>query len=304
MAWRRPLNLDYLVIGHITRDLTASSARRPRVEFRAVPPRVGGTAAYVARTARALGRRVGVVTSAPPELELQEELGDVKIAIRASRVSTTFVNIYDGGRHQAVRSVAPTIGPAFVPADWHTSLVHVAPVARECDPSLVTGFPGAFVGVTPQGWMRQWNEAGRVSRRDWSEAEMILPHADAVVLSEEDVAGDRSLAEDYARRTSCLVLTEGAAGCTVYSAGDAYQIPAPKAIQVDPTGAGDVFAACFFDALQQTRDPRKAARFANCCAAWSVERTGLSGTPLPAEVARCWGLITGAGNHGHSLRAG
>jgi len=43
--------VDYLVIGHIACDLTPAG------------PRLGGTAAYAALTARALGLRVGVVTA-------------------------------------------------------------------------------------------------------------------------------------------------------------------------------------------------------------------------------------------------
>ncbi len=43
--------VDYLVIGHIARDLTPSG------------PRLGGTVAYSGLTARALGLRVGIVTS-------------------------------------------------------------------------------------------------------------------------------------------------------------------------------------------------------------------------------------------------
>lgn len=295
---------DYLVIGHVTRDLIASRSQQPCGDLKPVPSRLGGTAAYAARTARAMGCRVGVVTSAGPDLELNDELRDVRIASRSAQESTTFLNIYEDERRQVVRSVAQPIEPAAVPGNWRASLVHIGPVVGECDPSLVTSFPGAFIGVTPQGWMREWDEAGHVRRCRWSGAAAVLPHADAVVLSEEDVAGDRSLVADYAQQTRCLALTQGAAGCTVYAGDAIYQIPAPRVRETDPTGAGDVFAAAFFCALHQTRDPRKAARFGNCCAARSVTRPGLSGSPQTAEVVRCRREMMGMGNDGHSLRAG
>ena len=47
--------VDYLVIGHVAHDLTPEG------------PRLGGTVAYSALTARALGLRVGVVTAAGEE---------------------------------------------------------------------------------------------------------------------------------------------------------------------------------------------------------------------------------------------
>ena len=51
--------VDYLVIGHVAHDLTPEGSR------------LGGTAAYAALTARALGYRVGIVTAAGPETSLE-----------------------------------------------------------------------------------------------------------------------------------------------------------------------------------------------------------------------------------------
>ncbi len=50
--------IDYLVIGHISCDITPAGGR------------LGGTAAYSALTARALGLRVGIVTAWGGELPL------------------------------------------------------------------------------------------------------------------------------------------------------------------------------------------------------------------------------------------
>jgi sugar/nucleoside kinase (ribokinase family) len=56
---------------------------------------------------------------------------------------------------------------------------------------------------------------------------------------------------------------------------------------VDPTGAGDVFAAAFFVRLTQTGDPWKAARFANRLATASITLEGVGG--LGAMVANLAG---------------
>ena len=274
------IKLDYLVIGHVTRDLVDGVFT------------IGGTVSYAARTARALDCRVGVVTSANPGLDLSEILDGITVTCFPAATTTTFKNIYtSNGRRQVLRGVAETLVPTMVPPDWQTTIVHLGPVARECDPELVTGFGDAFVGLTPQGWMRRWDQAGHVSCCQWEEAEPLLARADAVVLSDEDIEGDETLVARYAAQTRLLVLTQGAAGCTVYMAGQARHFPAPPVHEVGPTGAGDVFAAAFFVWLQREGDPWIAARFANCVAAGSVTRTGLSGTPSPKEVARCqWAL--------------
>jgi sugar/nucleoside kinase (ribokinase family) len=56
---------------------------------------------------------------------------------------------------------------------------------------------------------------------------------------------------------------------------------------VDPTGAGDVFAAAFFINLFETNDAWASARFANQVAALSITRIGLAGIPTAEEVSLC-----------------
>ncbi|MFW6082627.1 MAG: PfkB family carbohydrate kinase, partial [Chloroflexota bacterium] len=236
----------------------------------------------------ALGAQVGVVTSAGPELDLGRALKDVLISRLPASKSTTFENVYTGrGRQQVIRSRAGQLGREAIPRDWVAGVVHIGPVAQECDPALVDGFKDAFVGVTPQGWMRAWDRTGRVRRIPWPEADHVLPRADAVVLSDEDVDGDETVIAEYAREARCLAVTRGGAGCTVYSDGSIRHIGAPQADEVDPTGAGDVFAASFFYALAQGHHAWIAARFANCIAARSVTRRGLLSTPSDREVAHC-----------------
>jgi len=261
---------------------------------------------YAARTAQALGCRVGVVTSAGPDLALGKPLAGVRIQRHLAPTSTVFENVYtETGRRQMVHAVAAPLGPGAVPDEWEARLIHIGPVARECDPALVSSFAEAFIGVTPQGWMRQWDHAGSVSPRPWREAEHVLSNADAVVLSEEDIQRDWSLVARYARQSRCLALTQGAAGCTIYARGDVRRFPAPNVNDVDPTGAGDVFAASLFYALQRGHDAWSAARFANCIAARSVTRPGLSGTPHCEEVAYCRRVaLRGDESDGHHLRIG
>ena len=278
------VELDYLVIGHATRDLRGDSFT------------IGGTAAYAARTAQALGCRVGVITSADADLELRGALPDILVDRSPAPMTTTFENTtIDGERRQVIHQVAGALTPAIVPDDWRTAIVHIGPVAQECHPTLVSAFGKAFVGVTPQGWMRQWNETGQVSRCRWSGMEMenVLARADAVVLSLEDVESNWNLAAEYAAQTRLLALTQGADGCTIFADGRSRHFPAPAVDEEDSTGAGDIFAASFFCALQhglafaRGHSPWTAARFANCLAAQSVTRSGLSSTPRAEEASHC-----------------
>jgi sugar/nucleoside kinase (ribokinase family) len=265
--------VDYLVIGHVAHDLTPEG------------PRLGGTAAYSALTAQALGLRVGIVTASGPETSL-DVLQDIPVLSLPSTRSTTFENIYtEHGRVQYLRAQAARLDFHQIPEVWRdTSIIHLGPIADEMDSVLPNDFSPALLGLTPQGWMRQWTAEGRVSSRPWQNAEPALQRAGAVVISREDVNGDEEVIEHMAHQTSILAVTESAAGSVLYWNGDRRRFRAPDVPEVDPTGAGDIFAAAFFFRLFKTRDPWEAARFATLLASHSVTRVGLAGIPTEQEI--------------------
>jgi sugar/nucleoside kinase (ribokinase family) len=216
-------------------------------------------------------------------------LGDIPVHSLPSSQSTTFENIYTkNGRIQYLRAQATRLDFSHIPEIWRSaSIIHLGPIADEVNTTLPEGFSPSLLGLTPQGWMRQWDSEGRVSRREWPNADAALARADAVVISREDVNGDDELIERMAHQTRLLVVTESAAGSVLYWNGDRRRFRAPVVTEVDATGAGDVFAAAFFYRLLNTRDPWEATRFATMLASCSVTRPGLEGIASKGEVAVC-----------------
>lgn len=265
--------INYLIIGHITRDLTPDG------------PRLGGTAAYAGLTAQALGLRVGIVTSWGAELPLGK-LKSIPVISFPAEHSTTFENIYhDNIRIQVVHSIAPGLDYHMIPEPWRQApIVHLGPVAQEVEPGLIRRFPTSLVGITPQGWLRCWDKDGHVKMCEWPESSFMLQHAGAAIISTDDVKNDENRIEEMASAARILVVTEGAAGARVYWNGDVRRFRPPFEEEIDPTGAGDIFAAAFFVRLYLTKDPWESARFANQIAAASVTRRGLEGVPTPEEV--------------------
>jgi hypothetical protein len=268
--------IDYLVVGHITVDQTPTG------------PRLGGTASYSALTACALGLRVGIVTAWAAEIPLGP-LADIPIASFPAEVSTQFENIQTpAGRIQYLRTIAPTLDYYHVPEPWRkASIVHLGPVAQEVTPGMVRHFPDSQLGVTPQGWLRAWHGDGRVYASEWPEASFVLQRADAAVISVEDVGGDEERIEEMASSCRILAVTEAHQGARLFWNGDVRRFRAPQVDELDPTGAGDVFATAFFTRLYTTRDPWEAARFAVQISAISVTRPGLAGAPTPEEINAC-----------------
>jgi hypothetical protein len=265
--------INYLIIGHITRDLTPDG------------PRLGGTVTYSGLTAQALGLRVGIVTSWGAELPLGK-LKNIPIINYPTEHSTTFENIYtQKGRIQIVHTIAPHLDYHMIPEPWRQApIVHLGPIAQEVEPSLVRHFPTSLVGITPQGWLRCWDETGLVKVCEWPESTFTLQQSGAAIISIDDVMNDENWIEEMASAARILVVTEGAAGSRVYWNGDVRRFRPPQVEEVDPTGAGDIFAAAFFARLYLTRDPWESARFANQIAAISMTRRGLDGIPTHEEV--------------------
>jgi sugar/nucleoside kinase (ribokinase family) len=271
--------VHYLAIGHVTQDLTAEG------------PRLGGTVAFASLTARALEYAPGVVTSAAAGLDFSP-LDGIPLAIAPASHTTTFENIYGpDGRQQFLRGLAAPLTAESIPPAWLSArVVHLGPLVQEIQPSLLSALGNSFVGVTPQGWLRQWDATGRVRAAvaEWEGAGQVLGRASAVVLSLDDIGRDWAVAERWARLAAVLVVTQGAEGSTVFVRGQgARQFLAPRQDEVDPTGAGDVFAAAFFVNFYETGDAWGSARFANLVASLAVTRVGLAGVPSAEEVGLC-----------------
>jgi sugar/nucleoside kinase (ribokinase family) len=173
----------------------------------------------------------------------------------------------------------------MLPQIWRTcQVVHFSPVLDEIDLSLLRLFQEALICVTPQGWLRRVDSDGRVAPADWPEAAYVLDQVDAAVISDEDVNGDERTIQSFAEACRVLVVTTGASGCRLFLDGFHHRIPTGTAVEIDSTGAGDIFAAAFFTHLSRNDDPPEAARFAVRLGTASIGRSGLDGVPTEAEI--------------------
>lgn len=267
---------DFVAIGHIAKDIVPGGYA------------VGGTVSYASVTARNLGKRAGIVTCVEETFPVGEVLRGIEIVRAGTTVTTTFQNIYhEGRRTQFIRAVAEEITPGDIPPTWRQApIILIGPIAQEVDEAVLDLFEDSLIGVTPQGWMRRWDESGRVYQVPWEGAERVLPRVHVLVFSEEDIGGEIEVALEYARLTEIVVLTRAERGATVFYRGEKKDFPARPAAEVDPTGAGDVFAAAFLIRYHETKDPWQAARFANVVASFSIEKPGLEGIPTRRVVEK------------------
>ena len=250
-------SVDILLIGHVTRDLVSADPNGPY--------RLGGTVSFAAITALRLGRQPTIVTRAAADTNLAELPAAVDLRVLPSATTSTF----------ALRQPrAVLLGPL-------TNEIHA-------DVAAIFG-PNSLVAAVPQGWMRRWQADGRVYHQAWETANAILPHLGVLVLSLEDIDHDLSRLAPFFQHIALIVVTEYRDGSTIYQRQPDGQIretkiPPRPANEVDPTGAGDIFATAFLIRYQETGDPVQAARFANITASFGVEHVGVAGIPDREQV--------------------
>lgn len=269
--------IDYLLIGHVTADLVP--------EGRAL----GGTVSYGAGTAHAFGFDVGVVTSASKDEPLLEGVRKyAQVVSIPAEDTSTFENVYgpDGlSRIQYIRGVASSIGVKDVPEVWLTApLVLIGPLTNEVDPQIVHHFPDATIVLTLQGWLRHWDDDGRVRFKRWFDPD-VLKAVDVVVFSEEDIYESPDLEQAIAGLGGHLIVTRADNGGTHYYQSKAENYEAMLTEVVHATGAGDVFASSLLAGLHKfNHDMKSAIRVAADLAAYSITRVALDSVPTAEEI--------------------
>jgi sugar/nucleoside kinase (ribokinase family) len=125
-----------------------------------------------------------------------------------------------------------------------------------------------------QGWLRRAGDGGEIEPALAPEA-ITPPRLDAAILSELDHPDAAAIAARFATAGARVAVTRGARGATILDGDARLDIPAAPAVEVEPTGAGDVFGVVLALELQRGVPAREAAVAAAAAAARVVEGPGL-----------------------------
>jgi hypothetical protein len=286
------LHYDYTTVGHVTIDVLEDDSRQP-----------GGAAFYSALQAARLGLQAQIVTRGV-EREIEQALDpyrqELHLHIQPARYTTTLQT--SGSGSERVQRVLAWAGPIREDVVVDTSIMHLAPVARESPASWRGG--AAFVGLTPQGLVREWSGSrgqiriapptGVAART----AMLVAEQCNAVVVSEHERASCASLIDGASAAGALVAVTAGERPTTIIhprGGGEvALHVPAVE-LPRDDLGAGDVFAAAFFVALADGRGVLDAASFANAAAAVRVSGVGAGAIGGLVEIQTRLSAVARAG---------
>ena len=267
---------DYVIVGHIIKDKVPGGYL------------LGGTVSFAGAVVQALGGSLGIVSAADADgraLTLQQ-FPDAEFSWVRANETTVYENIYGAsGRVQYCLALADKLSVADFPEEWRSaSMVHLGPLTSEVPPGIVDCLSNdSLVGVTPQGWLRRRLDDGLIEPTEWDSYQTVLQRADVLIFSEH---APRSAEEcrRYLGAAKLAVVTRGAQGSDVHTAGSVTHIPTYPACEIDPTGAGDGFCGAFLMEYHRTGSAIAACRFASAAASFLVEDIGVNGVAGECQI--------------------
>lgn len=225
-----------------------------------------------------------------------DALAHLDHTIRRSGKTTTFANYYPPNqpRVQLLEAQAPEITSDMAPTDWlDADLVHLAPVLQEIDLLAWKEAVGdGLLAINIQGWIKvagpevdpglleQTQARGvrgpahRVVQQPWTVTVDDLQGIDVACLSEEDIIDQPGLLDKLIYAVPIVAFTLGEKGSRIYVDEEPTEVGIYETEVVDPTGAGDVFAATFTHMLAVGKEPVEAARYASAASSIVVEDVG------------------------------
>ncbi len=288
-----PTSRRAMCVGHVTLDRYPDGLR------------IGGSAWYAARCFEALGYDTTLVTAAGADFDARDWPAafrglDCRMAIGGE--TTVFKNVYpaSGPRIQTVETIAPAVTPEALKAsdrERGLDVLFIAPVIGEVPlDAWRDAVDARIVALGAQGYLKapgpQVSDKGRrVSTRAWPSKAEDLHGIDLCFLSVEDLGDRDELLPRIVEGCPRVALTRGREGATLIEGRLERHIPPVAATELDPTGAGDTFAAGLLAGLARGLDVEAAGRQGATMAARVVE--ALAGDRLTSGEAfddvRCLG---------------
>ncbi|MET4432608.1 sugar/nucleoside kinase (ribokinase family) [Mycolicibacterium sp. 624] len=271
------------VLGNLAIDVINGAPRSP-----------GGCASFAGVALQAAGGRGRIVAMGAEQdhtlfAPLRERFGDLVMILPADRTSGFRLDYEDvDHRRMSVDAIGPVWGRAEVEAaDPDTTWVHLAPLLRTDFPAETLALlseRGHRVAYDGQGLVRA-DRLGPLVEDSHFPAD-LLTHLDILKLAEDEavVVADGEFDAAVAARLGVpeIVVTYGSEGCDIHVDGTVSRVPAAwRVLDVQTTGAGDMFTACYVANRAAGAEPTRAAELASELVARELEKRLHVGSPDP-----------------------
>nr|WP_234711948.1 PfkB family carbohydrate kinase [Mycolicibacterium setense] len=249
------------------------------------PPSPGGCASFAGVALQAAGgpgRIIAMGAERDHALfdELRARFGSLVHVLAADSTSSFSLDYDDTDhRHMGVQAIGPVWTAADIEvADPTTTWVHLAPLLRtDFPPETLAALKarGHRIAYDGQGLVRADRLGPLVEDRHFPPA--LLANVDILKLAEDEavIVADGAFDASTAERLGVteILVTYGSEGCDIYTEGAVERVPAAwRVLDVQTTGAGDMFTACYVAHRAAGHDPRGAAESASALVARELDK--------------------------------
>ena len=246
----------------------------------------GGAVAYSSKLASDHQMNPGIVTSCGKDYDIEILLPDTKTIIYPSENTTTFMNTYNlEERNQALLLHSNKIPQQIIPKEWKKPKIFFAgPLLHEIPKDSINWFQADFSYIVPQGWFRRWGDDGIIEIISHMANNQFNKKWDLMVLSKEE---SKNLSKELLLSWAKIIcITKSSDGANIFcDNGDEFNISAIKVPDVvDPTGAGDIWAAAMAIKLYSGSSIIEAGNYASAAAALSIESYGFCNSFRSSEI--------------------
>ena len=264
--------IDILTIGNLTEDINIINNK--------MHTSIGGTSFYAYKVAEKLGYDLRIVTEISEKLNVAKKINPKKIISQKAQLHTIFENTYlKGKRNQKVlnapgKIISKNIIKKLEKVD--PKIVFYCPILNELDSGFFSLFNKSIKICNLQGFMRKTLKQSILSKKNLPNINFKI--FDAVILSEIDTNFENALKISSSSKIVCY--TMGKKGVKIIINKEIKFFKTLDVIDVDETGAGDVWGASFiiFYYLMK-KDLNESATLSNISASLSV--TGISDKKIP-----------------------
>ncbi|TGB45438.1 PfkB family carbohydrate kinase [Mycolicibacterium peregrinum] len=249
------------------------------------PPSPGGCASFAGVALQAAGGPGRIIAMGAERDHvlfdgLRARFGSL-VQILPSEETSSFRLDYDDTdhRHMGVQSIGPVWTAADIDvADPATTWVHLAPLLRTDFPAetlAALAARGHRIAYDGQGLVRADRLGPLVEDRHF--AADLLVNVDILKLAEDEavIVADGVFDQSAAERLGVaeILVTYGSEGCDIYMDGAVQRVPAAwRVLDVQTTGAGDMFTACYVAHRAAGHDPHRAAEAASALVAGELDK--------------------------------
>lgn len=258
-----------LIVGHYCHD-TLYFAQGKQSDT------LGGSASYISSVFGAVDVDCHVSSKVGQDFAYHSQIRHTPKTVELRPTTQFIADFTQGERVERVGAICESIFPEDIPAQIQFDIALAVGIVGEVPPETLQKMKrqSRYLLCDIQGLIRVIEPQGSVTYAQLHQTPFysLLSQISFLKASRHEA---ESLDIESVRKQTCLLVTEGKDGCTVYERDREFRVPAFTVEEIDPTGAGDCFLAGFSAGLLRGFPLEKAVLAGNYFGALAVGEVGV-----------------------------